>query len=142
MTHEDIEATKAPLMDHLIELRSRLIKALIAFGIAFAGCFFLAKTIYNVLTWPYLWVAGAENSKFIYTGLLEYFVVQLKLAMFVGAFIIAAILTPPDVLSQLSLALPLMALYEGSIWAVRLVEKKAAADKAKDAARAAAKPAE
>ena len=35
MTHEDIEATKAPLMEHLIELRSRLIKALFAFGIAF-----------------------------------------------------------------------------------------------------------
>ena len=60
----------------------------------------------------------------------------------VGAFVIAAILTPPDVLSQLSLALPLMLLYEGSIWSVRLVEKKAAADKAKDAANAAAKPAE
>src|ERR1700680_3126081 len=87
MTHEDIEATKAPLMDHLIELRSRLIKALIAFGIAFIGCFFFAKTIYNVLTWPFVWVAGPENSRFIYTGLLEYFVVQLKLAMFGGAFI-------------------------------------------------------
>src|SRR5205807_5395296 len=60
----------------------------------------------------------------------------------VGAFIIAAVLTPPDVLSQLSLALPLMALYEGSIWSVRWVEKKAAADKAKDAASATAKPAE
>src|SRR5713101_640592 len=87
MTHEDIEATKAPLMEHLIELRSRLIKALIAFGIAFVGCFFFAKTIYNVLTWPFVWVAGPENSKFIYTGLLEYFVVQLKLAMFGAAFI-------------------------------------------------------
>jgi hypothetical protein len=87
MTHEDIEATKAPLMEHLIELRSRLIKALIAFGIAFIGCFFFAKTIYNVLTWPFVWVAGPENSKFIYTGLLEYFVVQLKLAMFGAAFI-------------------------------------------------------
>src|SRR6202166_204752 len=87
MTHDDIEATKAPLMDHLIELRSRLIKALIAFGIAFVGCFFFAKTIYNVLTWPFVWVAGPENSKFIYTGLLEYFIVQLKLAMFGGAFI-------------------------------------------------------
>jgi len=60
----------------------------------------------------------------------------------VGAFVIAAILTPPDVLSQLSLALPLMALYEGSIWSVRLVERKAAADKAKEAAAASAKPAE
>src|SRR5882757_10120245 len=87
MTHEDIENTKAPLMDHLIELRSRLIKALVAFGIALVGCFFFAKQIYNVLTWPYVWVVGAENSKFIYTGLLEYFVVQLKLAMFGAAFI-------------------------------------------------------
>src|SRR5471030_991827 len=48
----------------------------------------------------------------------------------VGAFIIAAVLTPPDVLSQLSLAIPLMALYEGSIWSVKWVERKAAATKA------------
>jgi sec-independent protein translocase protein TatC len=45
----------------------------------------------------------------------------------VGAFIIAAVLTPPDVLSQLSLAVPLMGLYELSIFSVRMVEKKAAA---------------
>ncbi|HEX2512054.1 MAG TPA: twin-arginine translocase subunit TatC, partial [Xanthobacteraceae bacterium] len=43
----------------------------------------------------------------------------------VGAFVLAAVLTPPDVISQLSLALPLLVLYEGSIWSVRLVEKKA-----------------
>jgi sec-independent protein translocase protein TatC len=48
----------------------------------------------------------------------------------VVAFIIAAVLTPPDVLSQASLAIPLLLLYEGSIWAVRIVEKNAAASRA------------
>jgi sec-independent protein translocase protein TatC len=48
----------------------------------------------------------------------------------VGAFVIAAVLTPPDVISQLSLAMPLMLLYEGSIWSVRFVEKRAAAEAA------------
>jgi sec-independent protein translocase protein TatC len=59
------------------------------------------------------------------------------------AFIIAAVLTPPDVLSQSSLALPLLALYEGSIIAVSMVEKKAAAAKASTTgAPPTAKPAE
>ena len=87
MSHDDIEASKAPLMEHLIELRSRLIKALIAFGVMFAICFAFAKQIYNILVWPFVWVAGAENSKFIYTALLEYFMTQLKLAMFGAAFL-------------------------------------------------------
>ncbi|HEY1310320.1 MAG TPA: twin-arginine translocase subunit TatC, partial [Pseudolabrys sp.] len=61
----------------------------------------------------------------------------------VVAFVIAAVLTPPDVLSQMSLALPLVALYEGSIWSVKIVEKRAQADEAaKAAAAASGKPAE
>src|SRR2546427_11352064 len=84
---KEIEATKAPLMDHLIELRSRLIKALVAFGLTFVGCFFLAGDIYNILIKPFAWIAGPEHTKFIYTALLEYFWTKLKLAMFGAAFV-------------------------------------------------------
>jgi len=79
MSDDDIEASKAPLMDHLIELRSRLIKALLGFGIAFIFCFFFAKQIYNVLVWPFVWSPVPKIRKFIYTALLEYFLTQLKL---------------------------------------------------------------
>ncbi|MBB4285662.1 twin-arginine translocase subunit TatC [Roseospira goensis] len=42
----------------------------------------------------------------------------------VGVFVLAAVVTPPDVISQIGLALPLILLYEGSIWACRYVEKR------------------
>src|SRR5205085_10859913 len=87
MSQEDIEATKAPLLEHLVELRGRLIRAILAFFVAFILCFIFAKQIYNILVWPFVWVAGPENSKFIYTALLEYFVTQIKIAMFGAAFL-------------------------------------------------------
>jgi sec-independent protein translocase protein TatC len=48
------------------------------------------------------------------------------------AFVAAAVLTPPDVISQIGLALPTMALYEISIWAVRIIERKRAAAQGDD----------
>ncbi|MCA0405326.1 MAG: twin-arginine translocase subunit TatC [Proteobacteria bacterium] len=75
-------------MEHLIELRSRIIKALLAFIAMTVLSFAFAKQIYSVLVWPYIWAAGgADKAPLIYTHPLEYFFVQLKLAIFGGAFL-------------------------------------------------------
>jgi sec-independent protein translocase protein TatC len=84
---EDIDASKAPLMEHLIELRQRLIHALIAVFIAFVFCFFFAKDVYNILVQPYRWAAGAEKIEMIYTAPHEFFFTQLKLALFGAIFL-------------------------------------------------------
>jgi sec-independent protein translocase protein TatC len=88
MSQEDIDSTKAPLMDHLIELRSRLIKALIALAIAFGLCFAFAGTIFNILLWPYEFAAGSSKElQLIYTAPQEYFFTQIKIAMFGALFL-------------------------------------------------------
>ena len=58
----------------------------------------------------------------------------------VGVFIAAAILTPPDVFSQVSLAIPLLLLYEISIFSCRWVEKKKAQREAAEEAELSGKP--
>jgi sec-independent protein translocase protein TatC len=88
MTDADIEATKAPLLDHLIELRARLIRSLVAFLIAFLVCFYFSRSIYNVLTEPYVRVVGVDNAKLIATHFLEQFYTNIQLSMF-GAGVIA-----------------------------------------------------
>ncbi|HEY7747214.1 MAG TPA: twin-arginine translocase subunit TatC [Aestuariivirgaceae bacterium] len=88
MTDEDIEKSQAPLLDHLIELRQRLIYCVIGFVIALAGCFFIAGDIFNLLLWPYRWALGDDSHvRLIYTAPQEYFFTQLKIGMFGGLFI-------------------------------------------------------
>ncbi|GGE45390.1 Sec-independent protein translocase protein TatC [Agaricicola taiwanensis] len=85
---DDIEASRAPLMEHLIELRSRLIKAIAALFIAFIACFFFADDIFNILLWPYEFAAGPQKDlQLIYTAPQEYFLTQIKLALFGAVFI-------------------------------------------------------
>lgn len=88
MTQEDIDASKAPLIEHLIELRQRLMKSVIAIIIAFIACFYFATDIFNILIVPYEQAAGTERSiELIYTAPQEYFFTQLKLALFGALFI-------------------------------------------------------
>ncbi len=84
---ERIEASKAPLMEHLIELRTRLIYSMASFIVMFLVCFFLAKYIYNVLLWPYCRVVGDNQCKLIATHFLEQLFTHIKLAMFGAAFL-------------------------------------------------------
>ncbi len=80
-----VDATKAPLLDHLIELRKRLIWSLIAFGICAIGCFLGAKYIYAFLTIPLSHaMEGMSNRHLISTGVTEIFFTYMKLGMFGG----------------------------------------------------------
>lgn len=85
---DDIEASRAPLIDHLIELRSRLIKSLLAIFVCFLACFYFATGIFNILVVPYEAAAGVgQHVELIYTAPQEYFFTQLKIALFGALFI-------------------------------------------------------
>ncbi len=89
---DEIEKSSAPLMEHLIELRRRLIWSIGGFFVAFLVCFFFAKRLFNLLVVPFKWAtqwAGLDPHKveLIYTAPQEFFFTQVKLAMFGGMVI-------------------------------------------------------
>ncbi len=85
---DDIDASKAPLLEHLVELRQRLIYSLLALGLAFVFCFVFAKQIYNILVLPYQWAHGGNDPiEMIYTAPQEFLFTQMKLALFGAACI-------------------------------------------------------
>ena len=76
---KDIDDTKAPLLEHLIELRRRLLWSLGALIVAFAVCLYFAKPIFAVLVQPLL---QAGQGRLIFTDIFEAFFVEVKVALF------------------------------------------------------------
>ena len=85
-----IDESSAPLIEHLVELRHRLIRALIALGIGFVICWIFAEEIYTVLTLPLVDALEdrGQSPQLIFTALHEAFFTSLTLAMF-GGFCLA-----------------------------------------------------
>ena len=89
---DEIEKSSAPLIEHLIELRTRLIWSIGGFFVAFLVCFFFAKHLFNLLVIPFQWAtqwAGMDPNQveLIYTAPQEFFFTQIKLGMFGGLVI-------------------------------------------------------
>jgi len=79
---------KMPLLDHLVELRNRLVYAMAALLVAFLVCYYFAEDIFSFLVRPLADVyAGQEGRRMIFTGLTETFFTYVKVAFWAGAFI-------------------------------------------------------
>ena len=81
----DIDDSKAPLLDHLIELRGRLLKCVYALVLTGAVCFYFSEQLFAILVHPLKEAFGDAGGKLVYTKLYEAFFVQIKIAAF-GAF--------------------------------------------------------
>lgn len=84
---KDIDQTEAPLLDHLIELRTRLVRCILALTVAFAVCLYFADEIFGFLVRPLTQAFPAGQGKLIYTQLYEAFFVELKVALFAAFFV-------------------------------------------------------
>ena len=81
---KDIDETKQPLLEHLIELRRRLLWCMAALALAFFICLYFARDIFGVLVQPLL---KAGQGKLIYTDIFEAFFVQVKVALFAALMV-------------------------------------------------------
>jgi sec-independent protein translocase protein TatC len=83
----DIDESQAPLLDHLIELRTRLLRCVFVLLIAFVGCFYFADQIFGFLVRPLTAAFPAGEGKLIYTKLYEAFFVEIKVALWAAFFV-------------------------------------------------------
>ncbi len=87
MTKSEIDASEAPLMEHLLELRKRLMLCVYGFIAAFVLSFYFSSDILHYLVLPFQWGTGRDDVKLISTVLLGIFLVKIKIGFFGGLFI-------------------------------------------------------
>ena len=81
---KDIDETRAPLLDHLIELRTRLVRAVFALLVAFGICYYFVDQLTGFLVLPLKQAFPEGNGQLIFTKLPEIFFVEIKVALFGG----------------------------------------------------------
>lgn len=81
---KDIDDSKMPLLDHLVELRNRLLWCVLALAISFGVCFYFAEPIYGWLVQP---LKNVGQDKLIYTDIFEAFFVQVKVGLFAALMV-------------------------------------------------------
>ena len=84
----DIDETQAPLMEHLVELRTRLLRSVFVLAIAFGVCFYFADQILAFLARPLAEAFPPGQGRLVYTKLYEVFFVEMKVGLF-GAFCVS-----------------------------------------------------
>ena len=83
LTEDDVESSKMPLIEHLIELRNRLLWSIGALVVGFVLCYLVAEEMYRFLVQPLAdLMEGQPGRRMIYTALHEAFFTQLKVAFF------------------------------------------------------------
>ncbi|QSB44517.1 twin-arginine translocase subunit TatC [Tsuneonella flava] len=83
----DIDDTQSPLLDHLVELRTRLLRSIAALLVAFAICFYFADDIFGFLVRPLTEAFPAGQGRLVYTKLYEAFFTEIKVALFAAFFL-------------------------------------------------------
>ena len=83
----DIDETQAPLLDHLIELRTRLLRSVLALAVTLGVCLYFADDIFGFLVRPLTAAFPAGEGRLIYTKLYEAFFVNMKVALFAAFFV-------------------------------------------------------
>jgi sec-independent protein translocase protein TatC len=83
----DIDESQAPLLDHLVELRTRLLRCVLALGIAFAVCMYFADDIFGFLVRPLTDAFPPGQGRLVFTKLYEAFFVEVKVALFAAFFV-------------------------------------------------------